>query len=486
MTLRVERKKWILYRHTNSFDLITAVAVNLKYFSKASISNGDKLELLKKLKELDFYKERNPQLPLDAVNHRINTLAYYMFGYKGKVDGQDRFLFSPLGNLFLKYVGDKEKISKIFLTMLWGIQFEHPHGGSDAAFNLYPFRLIFKLLTDPRIDKKLFAYEVPYLVVFIENINQKKYENLVTEILEIRTWSNEQIAEKFKKDEHTFVNATYEWDYYVSELLKNASVLEKETGEVICKLVHGTNTLRKVTRNVVMLSDHLQELCLLLLNDYPFDAKPLSLNDNERLKIDVVKEIYSFYPKVLLQHIGEYEGDFKIQLLNLPKLIEQYSNNNDGMEAYLFEDILVEGFNMFYNVEAKLVGGAGNTDVECLYITKKKKFAVDAKSTKNKLSSLNAGRLAVHRQKIGGDYTVVVTPRYVPAVLHDIKSTQIVIIRSSTFSEYLYNCIDNDIREIDYADFDDRIVSNLGSDISSKISNLTLQKFAIRNQFISE
>ena len=94
MTHRIERKKWILYRHTSSFDLVTAVAVNLKYFSKTSISKKDKLELLKKLKTLAYYSERNPELPLDSINHRINTLAYFMFGYKAKVDGQDRFLYS--------------------------------------------------------------------------------------------------------------------------------------------------------------------------------------------------------------------------------------------------------------------------------------------------------------------------------------------------------------------------------------------------------
>ncbi|MFA6397995.1 MAG: restriction endonuclease, partial [Candidatus Paceibacterota bacterium] len=168
-------------------------------------------------------------------------------------------------------------------------------------------------------------------------------------------------------------------------------------------------------------------------------------------------------------------------LLNLAQLIEKYSNNNEGAEAYLFEDILTDGFNMFVNVEAKKIGGPGNTDVECLYITKKKKFVVDAKSTKNKLSGINAGRLAEHRTKLGGEYTIVVTPRYVPAVLHDIKSVPIVIIRASTLSEYLYNHIDNEIREIDYADFDNIIVNNLGKDISRNISTLTLEKFSVRN-----
>jgi len=404
-----------------------------------------------------------------------------MFGYKDKVDGEERFLFSPLGNLFLKHIGNKENISKIFFAMLWAIQFEHPHGGSDKVFNLYPFRLIFKLLSDARIENKLYAYEVSYLLVFIENINNQSYETLIGELLKIRQWDNEKIQKAFKEDEHTYVNSAYEWDYYVSELFQNAGVVEKTEGEVICKLLQGKSTYRKITRNFVRLNPRLKNLCRKLMDEYPFDEKPLRLEDPERLKIDVVKQIYNFYPRILLEEVGEKRDDLKYGLLNLAKLIEQYSNNNEGAEAYLFEDILADGFNMFINVEARKIGGAGNADLECLYITKKKKFAVDAKSTKNKLSGLNAGRLAEHRTKIGGEYTIVVTPRYVPAVLHDIKSAPIVIIRASTFSEYLYNHIDNEVREIDYADFDNIIVNNLGKDISRDVSTLTIDRFSVRN-----
>lgn len=481
MTYRIERKKWILYRHTNNFDLITAVAVNLKHFSKTSISKEDKLGLLLKLKDLAYYKERNPELPLDSINHRINTLAYYMFGYKDSVDGQDRFLFSPLGNLFLKNIDNKDNLTKIFFTMLWGMQFEHPHGGSDKIFNLYPFRLIFKLLNDERIDHRLYAYEVAYLIVFVEKSSVDTYEDIIKKILEIRTWSNQKIEEELKKDEHTYVNSVYEWDYYVSELFKNAGVFQKTEGEIICKLLHGKSTIRRVTRNYVSLNPLVKTLYEKLSISNPFDEAPLKLDDPERLKIDVVKQIYNFYPQSILEEIGEKEDGLKHDLLGLAKLIEEYSNNNDGAEAYLFEDTLTEGFNMFVNVEARKIGGAGNADLECLYITKKRKFAVDAKSTKNKLSGLNAGRLAEHRSKIGGEYTIVVTPRYVPAVLHDIKSSPIVIIRASTFSEYLYNHIDNNVREIDYADFDNIILNNLGKDISKDISTLTLEKFSVAN-----
>lgn len=482
MTLRIDSKKWILYRHTKDFEKLCAVAEFLKSYTKTGISKEDKTNLNLKLRELGLYSERNPELPLDAINHKINQLSYYMFGYQAKVDGRDRFLFSPLGNLFLKHVTDSEKTAKIFLTMLWAVQYPHPHSGTDKEFQLYPFRLIYKLLSEPKLSKKLYAFEVAYSVVFTKEITKTSYKKLVDELLDLRKLSDEELAKKFQEDRHAYVNSTYEWDYYVSNLFASAEVLSKKDGVVITKLQHGnTNTFRKITRNEVSIPDKLKNLVQQLESEYSFLEKPLLLNDLERLKIDVIKEIYSFYPKTLLIEIGEEIDDFKFELLNLPKLIEQYADNNDGAEAYLFEDALTDGFNMFYNVEAQKVGGAGNTDLECLYIPKKKKFAVDAKSTKNKLSGVNAGRLEGHREKIGGTYTIVVTPRYVPAVLQDIRTSPIVIIRANTFSEYLYNCIDNDIREIDYEDFDSIIVNNLGKDISKNISDLTISRFATKN-----
>lgn len=482
MTLRIDSKKWILYRHTRDFEKLCAVAEFLKSYTKTGISKEDKTNLNLKLKELGLYNERNPELPLDAINHKINQLSYYMFGYQTKVDGEDRFLFSPLGNLFLKHVEDKEKTAKIFLTMLWAVQYQHPHSGTDKEFQLYPFRLIYKLLSEPKLSNKLYAFEVAYSVVFTKEITQTKYNELVNQLLYLRKLSDEELADKFQEDRHAYVNSAYEWDYYVSSLFESAGVLDKKDGIVITKLQHGnTNTFRKITRNEVSIPDNLKTLAQQLENEYSFLEKPLQLNDPERLKIDVVKEIYSFYPKTLLVEIGEEIDNFKFELLNLPKLIEQYADNNDGAEAYLFEDALTDGFNMFYNVEAQKIGGAGNTDLECIYIPKKKKFAVDAKSTKNKLSGVNAGRLEGHREKIGGAYTIVVTPRYVPAVLQDIRTSPIVIIRANTFSEYLYNCIDNDVREIDYEDFDSIIVNNLGKDISKNISDLTISRFATKN-----
>lgn len=483
MPIMVERNKWILYKHTSNYELIKAVALDVKNSCKTDISNTERERMQERLAALNMYRTRNPQArPLDSINHRINTLEFFMFGYEDDSDGK-RFMFSPLGNLFLKHINDEDKLVKIFTTMLFAIQFQHPASGTDKEFQLFPFRLIFKLLQDNRLDGKLYNYEYSLLIAFVDSIDDSKYELLVEEILKLRNKSDDEIAAMYKSDEHTYVNAVYEWEYYTCRLLSTIGIIDVVKGESICKLYHPTKTgshsnpTGRTARNgYISLDKRIYDFVKILLSNYSFTQKPLKLDDPERMTLDVVKEIYGFYPSELMSEIGE--SDELSSLLELPKLIEEYSNNPDNDTAYLFEEVLDQGFSMFYNVQTKRVGGAGHTDIECLYLTKKKKFAVESKSTANKLSGINVGRLREHREEIGGDYTIVITPRYVPAAKRDIKGSDVVIILASTFAEYLYNHIFHEIREIDYADFDDIIVNHRGEDVSKYISNMTMEKFA--------
>lgn len=483
MPIMVEKNKWILYKHTSNYELIKAVALDVKNSCKTDISNTEKERMQERLAALNMYRTRNPQeLPLDSINHRINTLEYYMFGYEDDSNGK-RFIFSPLGNLFLKYINDEEKLKKIFIAMLYAMQFQHPASGTDKEFQLYPFRLIFKLLTDERLNGRLYNYEYALLIAFVDSVDQNKYNNLVEKMLNLRNKSDEKIEGLYKLDEHTYVNAVYEWEYYTCKLLSSVGIFDRTKGSPICKLYHPTKsgshskpTGRTARNGYVSLNNSIKNFVVTLLEKYSFLQKPLRLNDSERMTLDVVKEIYSFYPPELMREIGE--SDTLSSLLELPKLIEEYSNNPENETAYLFEEVLDEGFSMFYNVETKRIGGAGHTDIECLYLTKRKKFAVESKSTANKLSGINVGRLREHREEIGGEYTIVITPRYVPAAKRDIKGTPIVIVLASTFAEYLYNNIFHDVRNVEYADFDDIIVEHLGEDVSKFISDMTMAKFA--------
>lgn len=486
MSIQVEDERIILYKHTCKYDLIKAIALDVKNNCNNDISDEEKHRMQERLALIGMYKTRNPQKrPLDAINHRINTLQYWMFGYKHKVGRELKFIFSPLGNLFLKYIEDEEKLKKIFITMLFAIQFPHPGSGTSHKFNLYLFRLIFKLLLDQRLEGKLYNQEYECILAFLEKIDHESYEKLIRDILTLRSKSNEDLIQILKTKEHTYVNNVHEWETFIQTLFEQIGLIEKYDGDFLCKLYHPSNegskskpTGRNVLRGYIKLNPTFVSFVALLLENHSFDEKPLSLQDEERLEIDIIKEIYSFYPKELLEEIGEYSPIID-ELLKLPKLITLYAVNEQHGDCYNFEEKLTEGFNQFSNVDAIWRGGAGNTDIECIYKHEKKgkKFAVDAKSTAHKLSSLNAGRLRAHREKIGGKYTIVITPKYVPAVKLDIYNEPIVIITSSTFSEYLYNCISHNVRDIDYTDFDEIIMSNLGTDVSSKISDLTLKKF---------
>lgn len=483
MTKMVERNKWILYKHTCSYELIKAVALDVKNSCKTDISDIERHRMQERLTALDLYKTRNPaEKPLDSINHRINTLEFWMFGYEDN-SADKKFMFSPLGNLFLKHINNADKLVKIFTAMLFAIQFEHPANGTDKEFQLYPFRLILKLLTDERLDGKLYNYEYALILAFVKTVNDATYEELVADILELRSKSSEEIKGMYKADEHTYVNAVYEWEYYTCKLLSTIGIFNRHTGDFICKLYHPSKTGsksaptgRNATMGYVELTDNVRAFVIKMLAEYPFTASPVRLDENDRMQLDIIKEIYSFYPQLLMEEIGE--DDDLTKYLELPKLIEEYSHNPENDTAYLFEEVLHEGFEMFINVEARRIGGAGHTDIECLYLTKRKKFAVESKSTANKLGGISVGRLREHREEIGGEYTIVITPRYVPAAKRDIKGSPIVIILANTFAEYLYNHIFNDVRDIDYADFDNIIVNHLGEDVSKLISDMTLEKFA--------
>ena len=496
MARMVERDKWILYKHTCSFELIKAVALDVKNSCAADISDVERHRMQERLAALNLYATRNPkEKPLDSINHRINTLEFYMFGYEEKDDSRKRFIFSPLGNLFLNNINDDEKLRLIFCAMLFGIQFEHPANGTPNCFQLYPFRLIFKLMRDERLGKRLYNDEYSFLVPFVQSMSAQSYEELVESILRFRSLSRDEKIELFKADEHTYVNCVYEWQYYTQTLLVQAGILQVEEGEPMVKLFHPMKEqtierMRAVGKEPKptgrMLKDGYAEIhpdivdfVETLLDAHPFDICPVRLDDGDRMMMDCIKEIYSFYPRALAQRIGE-DDELQVQLLELPRLIEEYSKNPENETAYQFEAVLEEGLNMFVNVEARRIGGAGHTDIECLYLTRNKKFAVEAKSTANKLSGINSGRLREHRNEIGGEYTIVITPRYVPAVKRDIKGSPIVIVLANTFSEYLYNHIQHDVRDIDYEDFDSIIESHLGEDISRLISDMTMSKFATR------
>ena len=114
-----------------------------------------------------------------------------------------------------------------------------------------------------------------------------------------------------------------------------------------------------------------------------------------------------------------------------------------------------------------------------MYLTINEKFAVEAKSTKNKLGNINAGRLQLHRNKINAKYTIVVSPYFMPSVESDIKNTVNVMITASSLSNFLYQSYINSKEEPSYDPLHSIIMDSMGSDISSKVNDFIAKNYGI-------
>lgn len=181
------------------------------------------LDVMGKLEAEGIYRptSKKPIKSGKKAEKNINTalfrsaqVAWYMFGYYDKygVKGQKKkFVFSPLGNLLLDNIHDKSKTSKIFLTMLYSLAFRQQFSMMNHKFNIYPYRLVFKLLLDDRLNGVLFSDEAFYLIMFLKTIDKEDYEKLVADILELRSKEPEKKLELFKKDEGVIALAIQEW-----------------------------------------------------------------------------------------------------------------------------------------------------------------------------------------------------------------------------------------------------------------------------------
>jgi len=114
-----------------------------------------------------------------------------------------------------------------------------------------------------------------------------------------------------------------------------------------------------------------------------------------------------------------------------------------------------------------------------MYLTINEKFDVEAKSTMNKLSGVNAGRLREHRRKIGSKYTIVVTPNYVPSVISDIENSDNVLLTAPSLSNFLYQSAIKNRGNVSYKPIYDIIQSHKGEDISRFVTDYVATTYGI-------
>jgi type II restriction enzyme len=476
--------KWILYKHTSSREILVQTALELKAASK-ELTKDARRTLLQNLQKEGLYVGRNPDQPLDSIQHRINTLIYYSIGYRENFRGSKRFIFSPLGNLFLNHLDNPHNLSKIFISCLWAKQFPDPFFGTPASINIFPFRIVLLLLCEQRLQQSLSGLEYAHCLSGILEADDIDISELVSRILKFR---NLAVAEKesiAKSNENYYVNAYHEWQY-TSRLLASFDLGEIEKGSRLFSLKHGASTVRAVNDDYFKLNPIHEKFIEKLETEYSYKNKPLLLNDPERLREDAIKELYAFCPNSLLLELGHTPESKIFKLAKLPQMLSEAALNSVAGDPDKFEKLLEEAMNLFDDIDARRISGAGNTDIECLYLTERTKFAVEAKSTKTKLQTLNAARLATHRSLISAEYTLVITPKYSPAVITDIANSKNVIVLVNTFAEYLYHCLLSESGSFSFKKLNKIAKDSFGGDMSAQVSKLTMEEFAVNQDNLKE
>ena len=494
-----KKSKWTVMKYVNNFNLLVQYA-NLIRQLKAQVDTNSIIEINTIMSKLGVYIPRNGKPSVDTTNFKICQIVYSMFAYRNERSQNKEIVYSPLGNLLLDNIENKEWVAKIFTTMLYGMPFNHPFNRMRPDFNIYPLRLIFKLLTDKRLNYKIYEDEMFYHIFWIKTIEEHSYEDLVKVLLEFRSFSTskkyDMCVERLSVED-TLANALHETHYLFGQL-ESAGIVTIFNGEIVGTfrqggfgrnvvpdllteeelIKHKPSGIRAYKTEGIQLNDSLQSLVQKLLLAYPYDEKPHDLLDTLG-KQDYILHLYNFYPQELLQELGISNQNRISTILQITKDIKKYSRNQEDGDCYRFENTLTNAFNEFDDVHAETIGGAGNPDIECLYLTINEKFAIEAKSTQTKLGGINAGRLQLHRNKIKAKYTIIVAPYYKPSVETDIVGTVNVMITASSLSNFLYQYSIHTKDSLSYQPLYEIIQESLGTNITSKVNEYVSKHFGI-------
>ena len=482
---RSKENKWILQKNINNLSLFIEYLEALDNQENQIDNEQIKIQL-----QGNSYRGRTNEGSSNTMGVRLSQTCFYMFGYKKN----RKFFPSPMTNLLLGKEGGLSK-KQIGLVNLYSMQFPNPFSETEENFRIYIGRLIIKLLLDSNLSEKLYIDECIYFLMFIENINQSIYEDLVQSILEFRELSFERKLNLFKSIENydeVFSNATHEMNYYFIRIFTGFDVFDTIGDRLhnngnLFKFHHGTgNTYRndayasrKSYSGYITINPNLKEDAIKLNENFDAFEKPNTQLDFYS-KDDWIRELYQFNPLKYIDTLMGNDDDKKEIIENIKNMV--YNSKFGSRDGKSFEESLIPIFEMFReNRHVEWRSGSGDTDLLCTMDDENDnlyKINVDAKTSRTSTSSLTSTRLREHMNQLGSEYCIVVSPRFARGVSRDIREFNIVTIEAETLANYCLNeCLSSDDKLADYSCLHNIILNNLGKDITAKVITLIDNKF---------
>jgi hypothetical protein len=492
---RYARKNWTLKKHSLNLDKWREW---LEVFKVPQSSLQDSwVEILERMQRDGVYRPRNSSVSTSTLGSKLSDMSFFLMVYRK----DNKHTLSEYGKLFLLYERGSLEESKVVATSLLETPLPNP---SSSMFdcNIYPVRLVFWLLLQSNLSFYLSMDEVVLILFWQDTVDDA--DKIIHSIVEFRKKtdqeklaiiSNLNIGSDINRNRYGWEQATRtrladitHQASYLKKALIGADLIKVQEGNIIDHFIHGNpsanqRTVRKLTSERWSLRDKIIPfikdafLCIdpsnKPLDDYPdlmsgncfklFDVLPDYLTDN----LDLVQTTAAAESKVayITRSNPTHES---IQSLARLLLV----NSKIGGTGVDFEYSIKDFFNLFEDITAMRLGGAGNTDVLATY-GKKFRFNADGKSMKGGITtSIHAARLNRHLVKHNSEYCWVVGPGFSPGAILDISGHKIVSVRADTLAMFLRTWLTLGIDQLSYEKLDKIVAFNLGKSVDLEIRDL--------------
>ena len=167
-----------------------------KWIFVNNITSIDKLYLLTKTIAENEINEENHAVKLmtalnqnganrnEANNHPINYVLFYKMVYlDGHIYKTTNF-GNYLINNYVKIINDKKLCAEFFFNVLLEIKYPNEAVNTSSKYSLHPFKVLFKLMLDERLNKRITLEEISKYISLITR--EEDYEGFVRNLLNHR------------------------------------------------------------------------------------------------------------------------------------------------------------------------------------------------------------------------------------------------------------------------------------------------------------
>ena len=492
---RYTRNNWTLKKHSLNLDKWREW---LEVFKVPRPSLRDSwVEILKGMQREGVYRPRNSTVSASTLGSKLSDMSFFLMVYR---EG-NKHVLSEYGKLFLLYERGSIEESKVVATALLETPLPNP-SSNRLDCNIYPVRLVFWLLLQPELSGFLSMDEI-VLVLFWEdcvddpskivrsliNFRKKTKEDKIAIITELNIGSDVN-RNRYGWEQATrtkLADITHQASYLKKALI-GAGLINIQQGNIVDNFVHGDprakqKTVRKLTSERWILKD---EIIPFIRNAFSYiDPTDKPVCDYPDLMSGDCTNLFNALPDYLTDNLGLVQTkvaaerkvayitrtaptDESIQSLARLLLV----NSKVGGTGVDFEYSIKDFFNLFEDISARRLGGAGNTDVLATYRTNFR-FNADAKSMSGGLTtSIHAARLKRHLTKHNSEYCWVIGPGFSPGAIKDISGHNVVSVRADTLAMFLRTWLTLGIDQLSYDKLHNIVQANYGKSVDIKIREL--------------